>query len=257
MPLAAYHGVTAKLQHFPLQACAHQFRDSLRSGRFGNKVDLLKATLDEWMIAQSKVSSRVVDSFWAELILLNVDVYQGYGELLDNRTVQVIGGRGAKVSFTADNVIVATGSRPEFYGSSEPRLVNSEELLRMPTLPERLVIGECRGRRFGSDGHRQKPNSRGIGLTAFGIGDSSFLKVDERMRLKAPGLYAVGDVNGISLLDSTAFSQASVAINSILAVQSRSTEGDPALRPYRTHGGCGGVDPAGGRGSGRRVSGYL
>src|ERR1700726_5014731 len=79
-----------------LQACAHQFRDSLRSGRFGNKVDLLKATLDEWMIAQSKVSSRLVDSFRAELILLNVDVYQGYGELLDNRTVQVIGGRGAK-----------------------------------------------------------------------------------------------------------------------------------------------------------------
>jgi len=30
-----------------LQACAYQFRDSLRSGRFGNKVDLLKATLGE------------------------------------------------------------------------------------------------------------------------------------------------------------------------------------------------------------------
>jgi dihydrolipoamide dehydrogenase len=69
--------------------------------------------------------------------------------------------------------------------------------------------------------HRQKPNSRGIGFTAFGIDDSSFLKVDERMRLQAPGPYAVGDVNGISLLDSTAFSQASVAINSILGVQSR------------------------------------
>ena len=80
-----------------LQACAHQFRDSLRSGRFGNKVDLLKATLDEWMMAQSKVSSRLVDSFRAELSLLNVDVYQGYGELLDQRTVQIIGGRGAKV----------------------------------------------------------------------------------------------------------------------------------------------------------------
>jgi pyruvate/2-oxoglutarate dehydrogenase complex dihydrolipoamide dehydrogenase (E3) component len=95
-----------------LQACAHQFRDSLRSGRFGNKVDLLKATLDEWMIAQSKVGSRLVDSFRAELISLKVDVYQAYGELVDKSTVQVIGGRGAKVLFTADNVIVATGSRP-------------------------------------------------------------------------------------------------------------------------------------------------
>jgi hypothetical protein len=77
--------------------------------------------------------------------------------------------------------------------------------------------------------HRQKPNSRGIGFTAFGIDDSSFLKVDERMRLQAPGPYAVGDVNGISLLDSTAFSQASVAINSILGVQSGSTESGPRV----------------------------
>jgi dihydrolipoamide dehydrogenase len=281
-----------------LQACAHQFRDSLRSGRFGNKVDLLKATLEEWMIAQSKVGSRLVDSFRAELISLKVDVYQGYGELLDKSTVQVIGGRGAKVLFTADNVIVATGSRPEFYGSSEPRLVNSEELLRMPTLPERLVIvgGGYIGCEFASiyrtlgsavtvvekesrllpkweseAGERvaqalvaqgvtvllkqkfsfdqidrdgdvlrfrplgesvvegdlvlmatgRKPNSRGIGLTALGIDDSSFLKVDERMRLQVPGFYAVGDVNGISSLDSTAFVQASVAINSILGQESR------------------------------------
>ena len=40
----------------------------------------------------------------------------------------------------ADNVIVATGSRPEFSGSSRPRLVNSEELLRMTTLPDHLAI---------------------------------------------------------------------------------------------------------------------
>jgi dihydrolipoamide dehydrogenase len=281
-----------------LQACAYQFRDRLRSGRFGNKVDVLKATLDEWMMAQSKVSSRLVDSFRAELSLLNVDVYQGYGELLDNRTVQIIGGRGSKVFLTADNVIVATGSRPEFYGSSEPRLVNSEELLRMPTLPERLIVvgGGYIGCEFASiyrtlgcavtvvekenrllpgweseagervaqalvvqgvtvllnknvsldqierDGDTlrlrglgesvvegdlvlmatgRKPNSKGIGLAALGIDDSSFLKVDERMRLQAPGLYAVGDVNGTSCLDSTAFVQASVAINSILGQERR------------------------------------
>jgi dihydrolipoamide dehydrogenase len=41
------------------------------------------------------------------------------------------------------------------------------------------------------------------------------------MRLPQPGLYAVGDVNGISLLDRTVFSQASVAIGSILGEESR------------------------------------
>jgi dihydrolipoamide dehydrogenase len=51
------------------------------------------------------------------------------------------------------------------------------------------------------------------------------------MRLR-PSLYAIGDVNGISLLDSTAFSQASVAIESILGRQSRF---DPLRIPRCIH----------------------
>jgi dihydrolipoamide dehydrogenase len=78
----------------------------------------------------------------------------------------------------------------------------------------------------------RKPNSVGIGLGALGIDDSSFLKVDDQMRLPAAGLYAVGDVNGISLLDSTAYSQASVAINSILGHETRF---DRRLAPRCVH----------------------
>src|SRR3984893_10014495 len=281
-----------------LQACAHQLRDTLRSGRFGNKVDLLNATLYDWMMAQAKVSSRLADSLRAELNELNVDLHQGYGELLDNRTVQVIGASGSKMTLTADNVIVATGSRPDFHASAKPRVVNSDELLRIPSLPGRLVIigaghigcefasiyrtlgcavtlieKESRilpgweaeagervaqvlelrdvtiqlgrgvswdqiheyeiGVRIAGRGGPpvetdlvllatgRKPNSEGLGLDVLGIEDSSFLKVDQSMRLPRPGVYAVGDVTGISLLDSTAFSQANVAINSILGHESR------------------------------------
>jgi dihydrolipoyl dehydrogenase len=275
-----------------LQACARQFRDSWKSGRFGSKIDLLKATLYDWMVAQQKVSSRLADRFQAELHELNVDVHQGHGEFLDNRTIQLIGTRGSKKTITADHVIVATGSRPEFYGSSIRGMVNSDELLRMTTLPNHLaVIGaghigcefasiyrtlgcevtliekesrvlpgweheagervarlledrsvavqlnrhisfadiEVKGNRVsipGSDGRAieadlvlvatgRTPNLEALGLKALGVEDSSFLRVDQRMQLPN-GVYAVGDVNGISMLDSTAFSQANVAINSML-----------------------------------------
>ena len=281
-----------------LQACARQFRDSWRSGRFGNEIDLLKSTLYDWMVTQSKVSSRLADSFQAELQKLNVDIHQGYGEFLDNRTLQVIGARGTKKTITADNVVVATGSRPEFYASSIRRVVNSDELLRITTLPQSLAIigagyigcefasiyrtlgcevtliekesrilpgweieaGErvaqlLKDRRVKiqvdhqvsfaqveekEDGVRipgpggqsieanlvlvatgRTPKSEGLRLNALGIEDSSFLKVDGRMRLSNAGIYAVGDVNGISMLDSTAFSQANVAINSILGHETR------------------------------------
>jgi pyruvate/2-oxoglutarate dehydrogenase complex dihydrolipoamide dehydrogenase (E3) component len=78
----------------------------------------------------------------------------------------------------------------------------------------------------------RRPNSEGLGLKALGIDDSSALEVDAHMRLPNSGLYAVGDVTGMSFLDSTAFSQANVAINSISGQESRY---DPQWTPRCIH----------------------
>jgi dihydrolipoamide dehydrogenase len=281
-----------------LQACARQFRDLVSSGRFGNEPNLLKTTLSDWMRTQSRVSSRLADGLEAELKQLNVEVHQGHAEFLNAQTLEIIGTQGAKTTIIADNVIVATGSRPHFFAAPMPCLVNSEELLKITTLPGHLAIvgggyigcefasiyrslgcqvtllekestilsgweseaGEHVGQELGSRGVTiqlncdvsfariettktgvcipvtggksveadlvlvatgRKPNSHGVGLKALGVEDDGFLKVDDKMRLPQPGLYAVGDVNGIRLLDSTAFSQASVAIASILGGESR------------------------------------
>jgi dihydrolipoamide dehydrogenase len=70
----------------------------------------------------------------------------------------------------------------------------------------------------------RKPNVEELGLGTLGIDDSTFLKVDNRMSLSRPGLYAVGDINGISLLDSTAFSQAEIVIRTILGQESQADQ---------------------------------
>jgi len=281
-----------------LQACARQYLSSLKSRRFFNEGDLLKATLYDWIVAQSKVSSRLSESFERDLRDLNVDLLKGHAEFRDARTLQVFGERGFRKTITGDNIIIATGSRPAFYGSSIRRLVNSEELLNITTLPRHLAIigggyvgcefasiyralgcdvtlieakdrilpgwepeaGErvaealrYRGVRIELDcpvsyectiekadcvcipgpGGRdveadrvlvatgRKPNSKELGLEELGIKDASFLKVDEKMRLSDSGIYAVGDVNGISMLDSTAFAQANVAISNIVGHESQ------------------------------------
>jgi pyruvate/2-oxoglutarate dehydrogenase complex dihydrolipoamide dehydrogenase (E3) component len=97
-----------------LQASAREFRDRWRSGRFGNKVDLLKETLRDWMMTQANVSSRLVDEFRTELEQLGVGLYHGHGRFLDERTIQVVDASGTIKTITADNAIVATGSRSEF-----------------------------------------------------------------------------------------------------------------------------------------------
>lgn len=292
-----------------LQACARQFRDSWRSSRFGNKVDLLKVTLNDWMSAQRMVTSRLVDNFQAELQRLNIDLIRGHGEFQDQRTVQVIDENGLKSTVTAENIIIATGSRPNFQERLRARTVNSDQLFGISALPERLAIigagyigcefasiyrtlgaevtlvekadrvlpgweaeaADCvaetlamrrvnlilncevalneieeseTGVHIGGQGKEavdadlvliatgRKPNTEGLGLKAFGIDDTSTLKVDSCMRLQNLNLYAVGDVTGLSRLDSTAFSQANVAINSILGRESRY---DPRLVPRCIH----------------------
>jgi dihydrolipoamide dehydrogenase len=284
-----------------LQACAREFRDRWRSGRFGNKVDLLQETLRDWLTTQSNVSLRLVDALRTEFEKSGVDLYEAHGQFLDERTIQAIDSDGAIKTLDAENTIVATGSRPDFSGKSGPRLVNSDQLLGIQSLPGHLaIIGggyigcefasiyrtlgclvtliekENRilpgwepeaGKRVGEmlemrgvsiqlernislelieeyeEGVRipvsgnlaieadlvlvasgRKPNVEKLGLGALGIDDSTFLKVDDRMSLSRPGLYAVGDVNGISLLDSTALSQAEVVIRTILGQESRADQ---------------------------------
>ena len=281
-----------------LQASARQFRDRWRSGRFGNKIDLVQETLRDWRMTQSNVSSRLVDDFRTELGQLGVELYHGHGRFLDERTLEIIDPSGTIKTIVADHAIVATGSRPDFSSKSGPRLVDSDQLLHVNYLPAHLaIIGagyigcefasiyrtlgcavtlvekesrvlpgwereagervaqklEMRGVTIQLERHvsleqieeyeevvripvpgcsaieadlvllatGRKPNLEGLGLGGLGIDETSFLKVDDRMRLSRPGLYAVGDVNGISLLDSTAYSQAIVAVDSILGRESR------------------------------------
>jgi dihydrolipoamide dehydrogenase len=281
-----------------LQACSRQYRANLMSGRFGSQVDILKATLYDWIIAQTKVSAHLTENLEKELRDLNIDVHMGHAEFLDERSLNVIGEGSIRRCVTADNIVISTGSRPAFYGSSIRKVINSEELLGLKTLPQHLaIIGAgyigcefasifrtlgcdvtlieakdrllpgweaeaaehvtqaLRGRRVnvmtgwpvhyeqitekqdcicipGPNGNHldadlalvatgRKPNANELGLEALGIKDSSFLKVDEKMQLSLPGVYAVGDVNGLSMLDSTAFAQSNVAIRNILGRESR------------------------------------
>jgi len=285
-----------------LQACSRQFRDNWKSGRFGNRRELQKATLEGWMTVQRQVSLRLVDQFREQLHRAGVDLIQGHGSLLDDRTLQTIDAQGRKSVFTAENIIVATGSRPDFDDRLHVRVVNSDQLMGLNALPPHLaIIGagyigcefasiyrrlgaevtlierldrvlpgweseagnyvaeslETRGVKILSnfeaglndlaedetavrirsgDGRAvdaevvlvatgRKPNSQGLGLAALGIDDASALSVDSSMRLSHPGLYAVGDVTGLGFLDSTAYSQANVAINTILGKEGRLDHG--------------------------------
>src|SRR6202166_2583032 len=92
-----------------LQASAREFRDRWRSGRFGNRVQLFRETLRDWMSTQSNVSSRLVDAWRTELEHSGIDLYHGYVQCRDERTIQIADPSGAIKTIVAVNTIVAAG----------------------------------------------------------------------------------------------------------------------------------------------------
>jgi dihydrolipoamide dehydrogenase len=67
----------------------------------------------------------------------------------------------------------------------------------------------------------RKPNVEDLGLEIMGIRTNPFISVDEQMRTSCKSVLAVGDVNGLSLLDSAAVAQARVAVDAILGKNTR------------------------------------
>jgi dihydrolipoamide dehydrogenase len=67
----------------------------------------------------------------------------------------------------------------------------------------------------------RRPNSDQLGLESVGLTSGAWIPVNQQMQTSIESIYAVGDVNGISLLDSVATAQANVAINHILGKPAR------------------------------------
>jgi pyruvate/2-oxoglutarate dehydrogenase complex dihydrolipoamide dehydrogenase (E3) component len=60
------------------------------------------------------------------------------------------------------------------------------------------------------------PNTEKLNLSSVGLPTEGFLEVNAQMQTKVPSIFAIGDLNGIMLLDSAAFAQARVAVQTIL-----------------------------------------
>jgi pyruvate/2-oxoglutarate dehydrogenase complex dihydrolipoamide dehydrogenase (E3) component len=65
------------------------------------------------------------------------------------------------------------------------------------------------------------PNVETLRMDKVGLPTTGFVPVNEQMRTKVPSIYAIGDLNGIMLLDSAAYAQARVAIQTILGKPAR------------------------------------
>lgn len=72
-----------------------------------------------------------------------VDVYQGVGSFVDKHTVKVVDKKGKETVLDSNNIIIATGSKPNFFKGMEPdkkRIITSTEALNLTEIPKDMIV---------------------------------------------------------------------------------------------------------------------
>jgi len=61
----------------------------------------------------------------------------------------------------------------------------------------------------------RRPNVESLGLESLGIATTPYVEVDAQLKTRHSHIFAIGDLNGLNMLDSSASAQARIAIDAI------------------------------------------
>lgn len=102
----------------------------------------ISPNLAQMIKRKSEVVSQTCDGINFLMDKNKVDVYHGMGSFVDKNTIKIDGKDGEKTIQT-DKVIIATGSKPNYFPGMEPdkdRIITSTEALELKEIPKKLIV---------------------------------------------------------------------------------------------------------------------
>ena len=100
----------------------------------GIEVSGLKANLEQMIARKADVIAQTCNGIKFLMDKNKIDVLTGVGSIVDKTTVKVTDKDGKESLITTKNMILATGSKPNFFPGMEPdkkRIITSTEALRI------------------------------------------------------------------------------------------------------------------------------
>ncbi|WP_344966557.1 Si-specific NAD(P)(+) transhydrogenase [Salinactinospora qingdaonensis] len=100
-------------------------------------------TISDLLARTRHVVDREVQVVRSQLLRNNIELVTGAARFVDPHTVAVEGPRGERISLSAGNIVVASGSRParpQQVDFDEARVLDSDEVLRLEEVPSSLVV---------------------------------------------------------------------------------------------------------------------
>ena len=115
----------------------------------------LKVNLTQMISRKSKVVKENVEGIKYLMKKNKIDVHHGHGSFVDEHTIQVKAEDGSSKNISAQNIIIATGSKPAslpFITLDKKRVITSTEALELKEVPKHMIIigGGVIGMELGS-----------------------------------------------------------------------------------------------------------
>lgn len=121
----------------------HHYHDALHSfEKHGISTGKLSVDLEKMIERKNGVVSQTCDGIKFLMDKNKIDVYEGLGSFHDKNTIN-IDGKDKKITITTDKVIIATGSKPNYFPGMEPdkkRIITSTEALSLKEVPKHLIV---------------------------------------------------------------------------------------------------------------------
>lgn len=108
----------------------------------GIKVSGLKADFKQMVARKAEVVAQTCNGVKFLMDKNKVTVYNGFGSFQSKNTI-LIKGKNGEETIDAKNIIIATGSKPNFFPGMEPdkkRIITSTEALELKEIPKKLLV---------------------------------------------------------------------------------------------------------------------
>jgi dihydrolipoamide dehydrogenase len=126
-----------------LDSSEHFFNAKHNFEAHGIKVSNVEADLAQMIARKEEVISQTCNGIKFLMDKNNVTVYQGVGSFVDKNTLAIKDTEGNSTNITAKNIVIATGSKPNFFPGMEPdkdRIITSTEALKMKEIPGKMIV---------------------------------------------------------------------------------------------------------------------
>ena len=116
---------------------AHSFEEH------GIQLNDLKADIKQMIERKNKVVDQTCQGVKFLMDKNNIDVHHGMGSFVNQTTVMITNQDGKETTIEGKNIVIATGSKPNYFPGMEPdkkRIITSTEALELKEIPKKMIV---------------------------------------------------------------------------------------------------------------------